>query len=56
MLIEMARDGSSSAGVLLTGAAVLLTHTRIGDPVVGLLTAVLMAWSSWVIVRENVAI
>jgi Co/Zn/Cd efflux system component len=56
ILIEMGRDSISSAGMLLTGAAVLLTHTRIGDPVVGLLTAVLMAWASWMIVRENVTI
>ena len=55
-IVHLAGDALSSVGVLAAGIAVLLTRSSIWDPVVSLLIAVFVLWSSWGIVRESINI
>lgn len=52
--LHMLGDAISAAGVVLAGLFVAFTGTSIADPVVSLLIAILILWSSWGILKESV--
>ena len=54
--IHMAGDALSTLGVLAAGIAMALTGLRVLDPLAGILISVIIAWSSWGILRETVDI
>ncbi|HEY6916874.1 MAG TPA: cation diffusion facilitator family transporter [Allosphingosinicella sp.] len=53
--LHMAADAGVSAGVVLAGLAILLTGARWIDPVVSLVVAGFIFWSSWGLLKEAVA-
>jgi cobalt-zinc-cadmium efflux system protein len=55
-LRHVVADLLGSAGVIVAGVLVLTTGWEAADPVVGLLIAVLVLWSSWAVLRESVGI
>ena len=52
-LLHMGRSALSSAVVLLASVAVLLTQWLQAEPVIELLIAIVIVWSSWEIVRKS---
>lgn len=54
--IHMAGDTLSTAAVILGGAGILFTGLNWIDPVLSILIAALILWSSWGIVRETLNI
>lgn len=54
--LHMAGDTLSTAAVIVGGAAILFTHQYWVDPLLSLLIAGLILWSSWGIVRETLNI
>jgi cobalt-zinc-cadmium efflux system protein len=52
-LLHMGRSALSSAVVLLASVAVLLTQWLQAEPVMELLIAIAIVWSSWEIVRKS---
>jgi cobalt-zinc-cadmium efflux system protein len=52
--IHMIGDAVSSGGVVIAGIIVALTHSRLADPIVSLLIAALIFYSSWGILKESV--
>jgi len=50
--VHMLGDAVSSAGVIVAGIVVALTGSSLADPVVSLLIAGLIVWSSWGILSE----
>jgi cobalt-zinc-cadmium efflux system protein len=54
--MHMLGDAISAAGVVVAGVFVAFTGSSIADPVVSLLIAVLILWSSWGILTESVNI
>jgi cobalt-zinc-cadmium efflux system protein len=54
--LHMAGDTLSTAAVIAGGAAILLTGQNWIDPVLSLVIAALILWSSWGIVRETLNI
>ena len=56
VFLHMLGDTLSTAAVILGGAAILFTHQPWIDPVLSLLIAGMILWSSWGIVRETLNI
>jgi cobalt-zinc-cadmium efflux system protein len=53
-LLHVTGDIGASAGVVVAGAVILLTHWLYIDPLLSLGIAALIAWGAWRIVRETV--
>ena len=56
VFIHMLGDTLSTAAVIAGGAGILLTHLQWIDPVLSLIIAGMILWSSWGIVRETLNI
>ncbi len=56
VFIHMLGDTLSTAAVIAGGAGILLTHMQWIDPVLSLIIAGMILWSSWGIVRETLNI
>ena len=56
VFLHMLGDTLSTAAVILGGAAILFTHQQWIDPVLSLIIAGMILWSSWGIVRETLNI
>jgi cobalt-zinc-cadmium efflux system protein len=54
--IHMIGDALASLGVVSAGLVVLYTGSPLADPVVSLIIAALILWSSWGILRESVTV
>ncbi|HVB37192.1 MAG TPA: cation diffusion facilitator family transporter, partial [Vicinamibacterales bacterium] len=54
--IHMIGDALASLGVVTAGIVVAVTGSSLADPVVSLLIAGLILWSSWGILRESVTV
>jgi cobalt-zinc-cadmium efflux system protein len=55
-LWHMIGDAVSAAGVVVAGVVVMLTGAPVADPIVSLLIAGMVLWSSWGILRESVGV
>ncbi len=56
VFLHMLGDTLSTAAVIVGGAAILITHQQWIDPVLSLIIAGMILWSSWGIVRETLNI
>ena len=56
VFVHMLGDTLSTAAVILGGAGILFTHMQWIDPVLSLIIAGMILWSSWGIVRETLNI
>ncbi len=56
VFLHMLGDTLSTAAVILGGFGILFTHQQWIDPVLSLIIAVMILWSSWGIVRETLHI
>ena len=56
VFLHMLGDTLSTAAVIVGGAAILWTHQQWIDPVLSLIIAAMILWSSWGIVRETLNI
>ena len=56
VFLHMLGDTLSTAAVIVGGAAILFTHQQWIDPVLSLIIAGMILWSSWGIVRETLNI
>ena len=56
VFLHMLGDTLSTAAVIVGGAAILVTHQQWIDPVLSLVIATMILWSSWGIVRETLNI
>jgi cobalt-zinc-cadmium efflux system protein len=56
VFLHMLGDTLSTAAVIVGGAAILFTHLQWIDPVLSLIIAGMILWSSWGIVRETLNI
>ena len=54
--LHMLGDAVSAVGVVVAGLVVALTHWTVADPIVSLLIAVLILFSSWGVLKESVAV
>ena len=54
--LHMMGDAVSAFGVVLAGIIVVLTKAHVADPIVSVVIAGLILWSSWGILRESVTI
>jgi cobalt-zinc-cadmium efflux system protein len=54
--LHMVGDAAASFGVVIAGLIILFTGASIADPIVSILFAALVAWSSWGILKESVQI
>jgi cobalt-zinc-cadmium efflux system protein len=52
--IHMLGDAASALGVVVAGVVILLTGSRLADPIASFLIGALILWSSWGILRETV--
>ena len=52
--LHMLGDAVSAVGVVIAGVVVALTGSSIADPLVSIIIALLILWSSWGILREAV--
>ena len=52
--LHMLGDAVSAAGVVAAGVVVAFTGATIADPLVSILIALLILWSSWTILKESV--
>ena len=52
--LHLLADAAVSAGVVIAGAAVILTDARWIDPVTSLVITVVIAWGSWGLLRDSV--
>ncbi len=52
--LHMAADALVSVGVVLAGAAILLTGAVLIDPVVSLVIVAVIAWGTWGLLRDSV--
>jgi len=53
--LHMAADAAVSAGVVVAGAAILLTGWGWVDPAVSLVIAAIIVWGTWGLFRESIA-
>jgi cobalt-zinc-cadmium efflux system protein len=51
--VHLMADAAVSAGVVIAGLAVVLSGERLVDPVTSLVICVVIAWSSWGLLRES---
>jgi cobalt-zinc-cadmium efflux system protein len=54
--IHMTADAAVSAGVVVAGMLIYLTHVYWIDPLASLLVVVLILWSSWGLLRDAIAL
>ena len=54
--LHMVGDAASALGVVLAGVVVALTGSRLADPVVSVLIAGFLLWSSWGVLAEAVGV
>jgi cobalt-zinc-cadmium efflux system protein len=54
--LHVLTDSMGSVGAMIAGAVIVLTGWRIVDPIITILLALLMLWSSWSLVKEAVGI
>ncbi len=54
--MHMLGDAAASLGVVLAGIVIALTGWFIADPIVSIVFALLVLWSSWGILKESVSI
>jgi cobalt-zinc-cadmium efflux system protein len=54
--LHMVGDAVSALGVVLAGVLVLITHSTIADPVVSLMIAALILYSSYDVLRESTTV
>lgn len=54
--LHVLTDSLGSVGAMIAGAVILLTGWQLVDPIVTVVLAVLMLWSSWSLVKETVGI
>lgn len=54
--MHMMGDAISAAGVVIAGIVIALTGRTIADPIVSILIALLILWSSWDILKESVTV
>ena len=52
----MLGDAAASVGVVIAGIIILFTGSYIADPIVSIIFALLVLWSSWGILHESVQI
>src|SRR5450830_730837 len=52
--LHMVGDAASSLGVVIAGIIIALTGAYIADPIVSIIFAVLVLWSSWSIFTESI--
>lgn len=51
--LHMAGDAVASLGVIASGAVIAITKWTVADPIVSLLIALVIVWSSWDILRDS---
>lgn len=54
--LHVLTDSLGSVGAMIAGGVIMLTGWRLADPIITVLLALLMLWSSWSLVREAVGI
>ena len=54
--MHMLGDAAASVGVVIAGIVILFTGAYIADPIVSIIFALLVLWSSWGILHESVQI
>lgn len=54
--MHMVGDAAASLGVVIAGLIIMLTGAYIADPIVSIIFALLVLWSSWGILHESVQI
>ena len=54
--IHMMGDAISAGGVVLAGILIAFTQKTVADPIVSILIAALILWSSWGILKESVEV
>lgn len=54
--LHVLSDSLGSVGAMIAGAVIALTGWRLADPIITVVLALLMLWSSWTLVREAVGI
>jgi cobalt-zinc-cadmium efflux system protein len=54
--LHVMSDSLGSVGAMIAGAVIALTGWQLADPIITVLLALLMLWSSWRLVRETVGI
>jgi cobalt-zinc-cadmium efflux system protein len=54
--LHMVGDAISAFGVIVAGAIVVATQAAVVDPIVSLLIAGLILWTSWGVLRESVTV
>jgi cobalt-zinc-cadmium efflux system protein len=54
--LHIAGDAAASLGVIIAGIVIVFTGWKIVDPLISILIAVLILWSSWGILKEAVNI
>lgn len=54
--MHMLGDAAASLGVVIAGVVIMLTGAYIADPIVSIIFALLVLWSSWGILHESVQI
>ncbi len=54
--MHMLGDAAASLGVVIAGVIIMLTGAYIADPIVSIIFALLVLWSSWGILHESVQI
>jgi cobalt-zinc-cadmium efflux system protein len=52
--LHMAADAAVSAGVVVAGGVILLTNWQWVDPIASLAICVIIAWSTWSLLKESV--
>lgn len=55
-VLHMLGDAAASAGVIVGGIIIQLTHWYIIDPILSVLIALLIAWGAWRIVKQTVGV
>jgi cobalt-zinc-cadmium efflux system protein len=53
---HMVGDAAASFGVVIAGIVIALTGAYIADPIVSIIFAALVLWSSWSILTEAVSV
>jgi cobalt-zinc-cadmium efflux system protein len=54
--LHMLGDAAASFGVVVAGIIIALTSAYIADPIVSIIFAVLVLWSSWTIFTESISV
>lgn len=54
--LHMMADAVSALGVVAAGIIIAITHSALADPVISIVIALLIVWSSWGILKESVQV